>query len=1089
MSGFSNSKMAVNNGRHLSGVFMCFVFVFIQPMLGVSSPLYTFNSSYQDNEVKPSERNSHLVNLSVPIILEGKSYKQFFISKDGLVLFTTDKSAVTYHAQDWSAKNGSPFIDLPFITPYYHNGQALDSLQGYTGHVFYRIFDSKSTSDNMRDKQNNQELLNLGRYIREQVVGTTNFDPSWAIVITWENVTSTRIIEDGQCAGTVRNPCPTNTFQLVLITDGGQSFAIFNYGRLDMTPSKYSQAGFNGGRGTGFTNIIPKSRSIQNMNQIQGSDLVGRFIFRISSGKIFHGGCSNDLSYTQLTVNPNYAGMFGGKMIDLSGPCFTPNQNIFCRFEDPNHATTPSEERASYISRTRVRCVVPRLLVRDRVILSLSTDNGRTYPYSTTFTIVFPGRMPNSEHVTAVYKNNDLGWYSHNPTTLTLTWDNTLLSNYTNSRVDIRLIGYRETNGEGMYTPLTTLGKDVPAGRGTYVLDPQNYQCSGQDCYNYEVGLVEVRLQDDYTPNKHKFLSTKAIPLGWYVQNAMTAQHGAGWPSSLCLNWYHKAFQEMSWTKDLLSCPCSLAQAMADFGRWQHDHGCNVQNAEKVGNCFYHQEAVHCVRAVQPVNGAGNQCCYGKSGHLIFAADTFQGSTPDKSHDWGAAPYGKPGHVPSLSHWIDDVVTFYYCCLWDEYNSCDYYMDVRPTSDCTGYTPPVPASVYGQGHVASFGGQKFRMMGPGDYTLLKAGNTEVQARFQKNLFPTKKGYKVESTFSLTAIAIQDRGTSDRVELRLRGPETSHEYQHIDVLVNGQFIEFNEDSMKWQDFKGVAIVNTDPQKVKSNFTVLLTNGIGFQLAETFNTLQLDLMMPSNSYTNISGIMGDIDGTKTLPNRTVFDINPDNRNDLYYNYELKWAVNETSNLFSDILPARYSFQDKINLYPTEMSRLDRGYSSFCAMSKECIFDERFTGSEDIAGATKSAAERYASLSTNLLPVRSCGLLNVPRSKKSNYDYTIGTTTTITECRTGSFSGTSTYTCEETSNVTQAWSPEVTATCEVLTESADIGMIVGIVVAVAVVVIIAIVVAIIAVRKRKSKNSRSDGNDGNEMHKERPGNEYTI
>jgi hypothetical protein len=55
-----------------------------------------------------------------------------------------------------------------------------------------------------------------------------------------------------------------------------------------------------------------------------------------------------------------------------------------------------------------------------------------------------------------------------------------------------------------MYTPLTTLGKDVPAGRGTYVLDPQNYQCSGQDCYNYEVGLVEVRLQDDYTPNKHK---------------------------------------------------------------------------------------------------------------------------------------------------------------------------------------------------------------------------------------------------------------------------------------------------------------------------------------------------------------------------------------------------------------------------------------------------------------------------------------------------------------------------------------------------------------------------------------------------------
>ena len=88
-------------------------------------------------------------------------------------------------------------------------------------------------------------------------------------------------------------------------------------------------------------------------------------------------------------------------------------------------------------------------------------------------------------------------------------------------------------------------------------------------------------------------------------------------------------------------------------------------------------------------DGAGNQCCYSETGSLVFAADTFQGSTPDKSHDWGAAPYMRPGYVPSLSHWIRDVVTFYYCCLWNEYGSCDHYMDLRPTKDCTGYNPPV----------------------------------------------------------------------------------------------------------------------------------------------------------------------------------------------------------------------------------------------------------------------------------------------------------------------------------------------------------------------------------------------------------------
>ncbi len=43
-----------------------------------------------------------------------------------------------------------------------------------------------------------------------------------------------------------------------------------------------------------------------------------------------------------------------------------------------------------------------------------------------------------------------------------------------------------------------------------------------------------------------------------------------------------------------------------------------------------------------------------------------------------------------MSHWIKDVVTFYYCCLWTGYNDCDYYMDQRPTRDCADYHPPTP---------------------------------------------------------------------------------------------------------------------------------------------------------------------------------------------------------------------------------------------------------------------------------------------------------------------------------------------------------------------------------------------------------------
>jgi hypothetical protein len=64
--------------------------------------------------------------------------------------------------------------------------------------------------------------------------------------------------------------------------------------------------------------------------------------------------------------------------------------------------------------------------------------------------------------------------------------------------------------------------------------------------------------------------------------------------------------------------------------------------------------------------------------------------------------------------------------------------------------------------------------------------------------------------------------------------------------------------------------------------------------------------------------------------------------------------------------------------------------------------------------------------LFSVRSCGLLDVPRSKKSSYEYTIGTTTTVTECRSGSLSGNTTYTCVDNLGETQAWSPDVTAKC---------------------------------------------------------------
>ena len=67
----------------------------------------------------------------------------------------------------------------------------------------------------------------------------------------------------------------------------------------------------------------------------------------------------------------------------------------------------------------------------------------------------------------------------------------------------------------------------------------------------------------------------------------------------------------------------------------------------------------------------------------------IQGSTPDRGHVWGSDPYGAADRVPSLSHWVHDVVSYYHCCLWTErVDLCRLYMDLRPTPDCSTYDVP-----------------------------------------------------------------------------------------------------------------------------------------------------------------------------------------------------------------------------------------------------------------------------------------------------------------------------------------------------------------------------------------------------------------
>lgn len=87
-----------------------------------------------------------------------------------------------------------------------------------------------------------------------------------------------------------------------------------------------------------------------------------------------------------------------------------------------------------------------------------------------------------------------------------------------------------------------------------------------------------------------------------------------------------------------------------------------------------------------PTQGSGQQCCYDSTGALVLTGDSIGGSTPDRAHDWGSPPYREPPRVPGYSHWLYDVISFYYCCLWSDH--CHIYFNHRPSSGCRNYWPP-----------------------------------------------------------------------------------------------------------------------------------------------------------------------------------------------------------------------------------------------------------------------------------------------------------------------------------------------------------------------------------------------------------------
>ncbi|XP_044857293.1 sushi domain-containing protein 2 isoform X7 [Mauremys mutica] len=391
------------------------------------------------------------------------------------------------------------------------------------------------------------------------------------------------------------------------------------------------------------------------------------------------GICCSDYSEFCLQISPSSGSLMGGKDFEILNVTFNASSVVSCRFKQ-------EIETSGYVAEDgRAHCISPLLYESGLIPLEISRDGGLTFPHSATWLSVHHSKVSAAEKSTLV---NATKWqYYGTPNTggnLTVTW---MHQTFPARCINIEVWGYQETgesyseNWMAEWKYLYTLGKEEP-NSGTFTFIPVPAKA---DYNTWDIGALRIS-PSNYSDGQSNVPSiwSPVHALAWHLEEDFR-KHSAAWATAKCLEWDRREEKLPDFLEEIMDCPCTLAQARADTGRFHTDYGCDI---EKGSVCTYHPGAVHCVRAIQasPQYASGQQCCYDSTGTQILTRDSIGGSTPDRGHDWGSPPFKKPPRVPGFSHWLYDVISFYYCCLWSD--NCQFYLKHRPSSDCRTYKPP-----------------------------------------------------------------------------------------------------------------------------------------------------------------------------------------------------------------------------------------------------------------------------------------------------------------------------------------------------------------------------------------------------------------
>ncbi|XP_067226380.1 sushi, nidogen and EGF-like domain-containing protein 1 [Chanodichthys erythropterus] len=223
---------------------------------------YPFGSAAGDHEQLENGGESYAsVGLSTPFVFFGRTYNNTYVNYNGLLSFNMQSISGPYYiptrgAEDYIAALWNDFDD---------NYSGVYSFQQYT----------------------NGSVLTRATHDINQYFPQMNFTASWVFVVTWKyNL----------------QPNPAILFQVVLISGGGHSFFLMNYGDCAVLYGQV-EAGYDTINSISHF-VIPDSTNgnYQNLKNTSNVNVQGRWAFISKSGRESLIGVQMRLtSYSDLT--------------------------------------------------------------------------------------------------------------------------------------------------------------------------------------------------------------------------------------------------------------------------------------------------------------------------------------------------------------------------------------------------------------------------------------------------------------------------------------------------------------------------------------------------------------------------------------------------------------------------------------------------------------------------------------------------------------------------------------------------------------------------------------------------------------------